>query len=139
MKPLILILLSFFLSNAALAQEDADAAAAPSFGVATLGAGSQSCSTFLEQTQDQNLAMAYVYWMTGYITGLNNLASIQAASGVEVRGGWIDRESGVANVTRGTSVQQMDQWVRNFCTENPDETYQIAVTALAYALADSLQ
>ena len=107
MRTLLVFLAMFFSSMGAGAQQ-----------VLILGSGNKSCGTWMEARQENGYGtLIYQAWITGYVTAYNNYAVNQDG-----------------NVTAGTDVDGLMNWIDNHCRSNPLDSLFKASGALVREL-----
>lgn len=77
----------------------------------TMGLGNLSCNSFL--SEDDDGAAYYLSWLAGYMTAYNYLQ---------------DDTYSILGETK--TIEQIESWLRDYCTVNGAETYENAVRNL---------
>ncbi|RWB27531.1 MAG: hypothetical protein EOQ43_26905 [Mesorhizobium sp.] len=82
-----------------------------------LGAGNQSCGSWVKKTTTRNFSLS---WVLGFITAMNATEAIVTGKD--------------PNVTEGTDANGVELWITNYCSANPLKTVSDATMRLYVAL-----
>ena len=77
----------------------------------TMGLGNSSCKSFL--SEDEDGAAYYLSWLAGYMTAYN-----------------FSQEDTYSILGETKTVEQVESWLRDYCTVNGHETFEQAVRNL---------
>jgi hypothetical protein len=77
----------------------------------TMGLGNLSCKSFL--SEDEEGAAYYLSWLAGYMTAYNHL-----------------EEDTYSILGETKTIEQVESWLRDYCTVNGDETFEKAIRNL---------
>ena len=77
----------------------------------TMGLGNLSCKSFLNE--DEEGAAYYLSWLAGYMTAYNHLS-----------------EDTYSIVGKTKTIEQIESWLRDYCTINGDKTFESAIRNL---------
>ena len=102
--PTVLFLVALLFSHANHAADDTGQ-------YLTMGLGNLSCKSFL--AEDDEGAAYYLSWLAGYMTAYNNL-QVETYS--------------ILGKTK--TVNQVESWLRDYCTVNGDQTFEEAARNL---------
>ncbi|MDW3094784.1 MAG: HdeA/HdeB family chaperone [Gammaproteobacteria bacterium] len=101
---IILFLATLLCANANYAADDTGQ-------YLTMGLGNLSCKSFL--TEDEKGAAYYLSWLAGYMTAYNYL-----------------QEETYSILGKTKTVNQVESWLRDYCTINGDQTFEEAARNL---------
>ena len=83
-----------------------------------VGAGAASCGKFIAGTEgDDKFRAAYFFWAQGFLSGLNYKYFLNWASATNLSG-----------------YAAMKIWIKNYCEENPLDSYGVATEKLWHEL-----
>jgi hypothetical protein len=76
-----------------------------------MGLGNLSCKSFLNE--DEEGAAYYLSWLAGYMTAYNHLS-----------------EDTYSILGKTKTIEQIESWLRDYCTINGDKTFESAIRNL---------
>lgn len=82
----------------------------------TFGETSSTCPQFISGLDNKNVEFLYISSANGMITGLNAMAGIE--------------NNYDSSVGSKTTYQYREKWLRDYCMNNPNMTYSMAVVML---------
>ncbi len=80
-----------------------------------MGLGNLSCKSFVKD--DETGTAYYMSWLAGYMSAYNYL-----------------QEDTYSIVSKSKTVNQMESWLKDYCTVNGDETFERATRNLLSSL-----
>ena len=96
----------------------ANATASDESPIILAGVGTVSCKKFIADTEDdESFRTAYFFWSQGFLSGLNYKYFLNWASATNLSG-----------------YAAMKIWIKNYCEENPLDSYGVATEKLWHEL-----
>lgn len=104
-RPILTIFILLFLLNTSVIAKD------DTGQYLVMGLGNLSCKSFLIENDDG--AAYYLSWLAGYMTAYNHL-----------------HEDTYSILGETKTIDQIESWLRDYCTINGDEKFESAILSL---------